>query len=161
MDSYTEKNYISISFHIEWDMIMVTVFYSILNQMEFYFVKNRKENCHHDHITFNVKGNRNIVFSVYDVNIYYIMSADRCVWERFPGDGVFNCLLNFWVYWTFWCIFNEVFYLLIDFESMYLNQFNGYEWAKQTKFLLAVIYMGRLVDIQTDLKLLRKSEKFK
>ena len=26
---------------------------------------NRKENCHHDHIPFNVKGNGNIVFSVY------------------------------------------------------------------------------------------------
>ena len=26
--------------------------------------ENRKENCHHDHIPFNVKGNANIVFSV-------------------------------------------------------------------------------------------------
>ena len=26
--------------------------------------ENRKENCHHDHIPFNVKGNGNIVFSV-------------------------------------------------------------------------------------------------
>ena len=39
------ENYISISFHIEWDMIVVTVFLSILNQMEFYLVQNRKENC--------------------------------------------------------------------------------------------------------------------
>ena len=46
-------------------MILVTVFLSILNQMEFYLVKNRKENCHHDHIPFNVKGNGNIVFSVH------------------------------------------------------------------------------------------------
>ena len=30
----------------------------------FDLVQNRKENCHHDHIPFNVKGNRNIVFSV-------------------------------------------------------------------------------------------------
>ena len=29
------------------------------------FGSNWKENCHHDHIPFNVKGNRNIVFSVY------------------------------------------------------------------------------------------------
>ena len=28
------------------------------------FGSNRKENCHHDHIPFNVKGNGNIVFSV-------------------------------------------------------------------------------------------------
>ena len=27
--------------------------------------ENRKENCHHDHIPLNVKGNGNIVFSVY------------------------------------------------------------------------------------------------
>ena len=35
-------------------------------QMEFHLCsENRKENCHHDHIPFNVKGNGNIVFSVY------------------------------------------------------------------------------------------------
>ena len=28
------ENYISITFHIEWDMIVVTIFLSILNQME-------------------------------------------------------------------------------------------------------------------------------
>ena len=28
------------------------------------FGSNRKENCHHDHIPFNVTGNGNIVFSV-------------------------------------------------------------------------------------------------
>ena len=39
-----QENYISISLHL---------------------VQNRKENCHHDHIQFNVKGNGNIVFSVY------------------------------------------------------------------------------------------------
>ena len=71
-------------------MIVVTVFLSILNQMDFLLVQNRmgydrgasfpfnfepnglpfssenrKENCHHGHIPFNVKGNRNIVFSVH------------------------------------------------------------------------------------------------
>ena len=43
----------------------MTVFLSILNQMEIHLVQNRKENCYHDHITFNVKGNENTVFSVY------------------------------------------------------------------------------------------------
>ena len=33
--------------------------------MEFHLVQNRKENCHHDHIPLNVKGN--IVFSVWSV----------------------------------------------------------------------------------------------
>ena len=36
--------------------------------MEFHLVQNRKENCHHDHNPFNVKGNGNIVFSVYSVH---------------------------------------------------------------------------------------------
>ena len=51
------ENYISISFHIEWDMIVVIVFLSILNEMEFHLVQNWKENCQHDHIPFNLKGN--------------------------------------------------------------------------------------------------------
>ena len=45
-------------------MIVETVFFTILNQMEFHLVQNRKEKRHHGHIPFNVKGNRNIVFSV-------------------------------------------------------------------------------------------------
>jgi len=65
------ENYISISFKIEWDMIVVTVFLSILNQMELHLVQNRKENCHHDHIPFNLKGNGNIVLSVQRPNIIY------------------------------------------------------------------------------------------
>ena len=59
------SNYIFISFHIEYDMIVVTVFLSILNQIEFHLVQNRKENCYHDHIPFNMKGNGNIVYSVH------------------------------------------------------------------------------------------------
>ena len=43
---------------------MVAVLFSILSQMEFHLVQNRKENCHHDHIPFNVKGIGCIVFSV-------------------------------------------------------------------------------------------------
>ena len=33
------ENYISISFQIEWGMVVVTVFLSILNQIEFHLVK--------------------------------------------------------------------------------------------------------------------------
>ena len=43
---------------------MLTVFLSILSQIEFHLVQNRKENRHHDHIPFNRKGNENKVFSV-------------------------------------------------------------------------------------------------
>ena len=60
------KNCVSISSQIKWDMIVVTIFLSILNQIEFNLVQNRKENCHHDHIPFDVKGNRIRVFSVRD-----------------------------------------------------------------------------------------------
>ena len=38
--------------------------FDFLNQMEFHLVQNRKENCNHDHIPFNVKGIGSIVFSV-------------------------------------------------------------------------------------------------
>ena len=61
------ENYIPNSFQIEWDMMVVTVFLSILNQIEFHLNQNRKENCHYDHIPYNLKGNGNIVFSVYQL----------------------------------------------------------------------------------------------
>ena len=45
-------------------MIVETVFLSIWNQIMFYLAQNRKVNCHHDHIPFNLKGNIILVFSV-------------------------------------------------------------------------------------------------
>ena len=51
------ENYICISFHSEWDMIVVTVFEP--NGISIWF-----KNCPHDHIPFTEKGNVNIVFSV-------------------------------------------------------------------------------------------------
>ena len=44
---------------------MVTVFLSIFNRMEFHLVQNQKENGRHDHISLILKGNGNIVYSVY------------------------------------------------------------------------------------------------
>ena len=52
---YTFHDVIFLSVGIEWDMIVERVFLSILNQMETHLVQNRKVNCHHDHIPFNVK----------------------------------------------------------------------------------------------------------
>ena len=46
-------------------MIVVTGLLSILNQMEFHLVQNRKEDCYRDHNPLNLKGIGNIVFSVY------------------------------------------------------------------------------------------------
>ena len=59
--------------HIEWDMVVVTVFLSILNRMKFHSDQNRKKICHHDHIPFNVKGNVNIVSSGYLQ--YYVITC--------------------------------------------------------------------------------------
>ena len=47
------------------------LFLSILNQMESHLVQNRKKNCRHDHIPFNLEGNGNIVFSVYSHESVY------------------------------------------------------------------------------------------
>ena len=50
-------------------MIVVTVFLSILNTNGIRFgSENRKKNCHHDHLTFNVKENGNTVLSVAAAN---------------------------------------------------------------------------------------------
>ena len=35
-----------------------------MKQMDFHLVHNQKENCHHDHIPINLKGNENIFFWV-------------------------------------------------------------------------------------------------
>ena len=46
-------------------MIVVTVSISFLNEMEIHLVQNRKENCHNDHMPFNLKRNGILVFSAY------------------------------------------------------------------------------------------------
>ena len=46
-------------------MILVRVFVSILNQMEFQLVQNRQDNCYCDHIPFNLKGNENLFLWAY------------------------------------------------------------------------------------------------
>ena len=70
----------------------MTVFLSILNKMNFHLVQNRKENCHHDHIPFNVKGNGNIVFSVNAYNLTKIQQHKRHVqtsrWDPSELDAV-------------------------------------------------------------------------
>ena len=86
-------------------MIIVTVFLSISNTNGIPFgSENRKENCHHDHIPLNEKGNGNIVFSVYEIlagriccrinnhSIIYGAKADRLIYSwiiivirKYPG----------------------------------------------------------------------------
>ena len=45
-------------------MTVATVSLSILNRMDIHLVENRKENCHHDLIPFNLKGNGLRIFSM-------------------------------------------------------------------------------------------------
>ena len=52
-------------------MIVVTVFLSILNQIKFHLVQNRKES---DQIPFNVKGN--LVFSVKAADVYWLIKQN-------------------------------------------------------------------------------------
>ena len=67
---YSEK-YISISFQIERNIIVMRVFLSILNSMEFHLVKNRESICHYDHISFNLNGNRNMFLWVHLTTRYF------------------------------------------------------------------------------------------
>ena len=83
----TLRKLYSISFQSEWDMIVETVFLSIFwAKWNSICVQNRKENCHHDHIPFNVKGNGNIVLSVFATKSYapvpsfYIPSYPLFAW---------------------------------------------------------------------------------
>ena len=46
-----------------------------MNQMEYHLVQNLKENCHHDHIPFNLKGNGIIVFSVHGTRRIFSQSC--------------------------------------------------------------------------------------
>ena len=92
------ENYPSNSFYIEWDMIIVTVSISILNQMEFHLVQNPKENCHDDHILFNVKGIGNTSLSV-------MFDFPVCVFVcRYYGlEGLPNYQRSYQITTVIWC----------------------------------------------------------
>ena len=83
------QNYLSISFQTEWDMIVVTVFLSIFwTKWNSICVQNWKENCHHNHIPFDLKGNGNIVFSVYHPHVYSCPRDVPCLGHyRGPIEG--------------------------------------------------------------------------
>ena len=67
---------------------MGTVFLSILNQMEFHLVQNRKENRHHDHIPFTL--NENIVFSVQVLAVTPAADAQYAVTVRQDGTAPYT-----------------------------------------------------------------------
>ena len=47
---------------ILFNTIVVTVFLLTMNQTEVRLIHNQKENCRHDHLPFNCKGNGNLFF---------------------------------------------------------------------------------------------------
>ena len=70
--------------------------------MEFHLVQNRKENCHRDHIPFNFKGNRILVFSVYIINsmqkYMYIYSRIKA-FEENSGQYIYHSIyLHVYIY---------------------------------------------------------------
>ena len=83
------ENYVSISFQIEWDMIGVTGFILILNRMEFHLVQNQKKTCHHDRVPFDLKGNGNIVFSVFCCSFFFLWNFQTSFFRSSLVD-VFN-----------------------------------------------------------------------
>ena len=83
-------------------MIVVTVFLSILNQMELHLVQNRKKNCHHDRIPFDIKGNAILVFSVQRVRFMeniltsnYTVISSRAGSAQLAVKRVFATVLPF------------------------------------------------------------------
>ena len=74
---------IPFPFKLNLHMIVVTVFLSISwTKWNSICAQNRNENCHHDHIPFNVKGNGNIVFSVY---MYLLKRYRVSDWHPVPN----------------------------------------------------------------------------
>ena len=65
---------------------MATVLLLTLNQKEFHSVQNQKENRHHDHILFNVKENKNIVFSAIEIEnkSVFLLFLPSLVYTRLP-----------------------------------------------------------------------------
>ena len=105
--------------------IVVTVFLSILNQMEFHLTQNRKENCQHDHIPFNLEGNGIPVFSVY---ILQIMIKDSVLDWQLYSKNKYHSFLHIherfiFISWTYiwmyisWMYISE---MIFSFEKFFM-----------------------------------------
>ena len=80
--------------------------FNFLNQIDFHLVQNRKENCNHDHIPLNLKGNGNIVFSVHqllqsanEVTSLHGQKWNLFAWSFFGVDFLWDFVLrcsNWW-----------------------------------------------------------------
>ena len=95
-------------------MIVMTVSLPILNQIEFHLVQNRKENCHHDHIPFNLKGNGVLIFSV-------------------KLTCKYNPLCNFFPHLVFPYILIIAFSILIITKLIFIS-----EYYNHTKFIVSL-----------------------
>ena len=73
-----------------------------------------------------------------------------------------RCILRSYVLLLLIHYLSRIYYLLLlvyYLNLLFIFYMNYYEWVKRMKFLLAVIYIGRLDDIQIALKPLNISEK--
>ena len=88
------ENYVSISFHIELDMIVVTVFLSILNQMKFHLVHKIERKTVTTIISHSIwKEIGNIVFSVFSDRPCQKSRQVRCCILEFQAALI--CILLF------------------------------------------------------------------
>ena len=112
------ENYISNSFQIERDMIVVTVFLLILNQIVIHLVQNRKKNCHYDYIPFKLKGNGIRVFSVQAFVSYiaYLCYAGRVVLYLFHITYIFFLYLVLYLFsdWKYLILYQAYIYYMRD-----------------------------------------------
>ena len=67
--SHTEKTKFPFPFKLNGIWSWGNFFLLILNQIKFHLVQNEKENCHNDHIQFNIKEKKSVILSVRKTNI--------------------------------------------------------------------------------------------
>ena len=136
------ENYVSISFHIEWDMIVVTIFFLILSQMDFYLVQNWKENCHNEYIPFNVH-ERDWKYSF--LSDY---AARKGISVLLPIDVLICGFYGFefnrvWLCWQFY---------------LYIGTRQNFVWLQNKRKFVITITLRRSVIIATILLLLARSD---
>ena len=101
-------------------------------------VQNRKENCHHDHIPFNLRANRNIVFPVYVITFVTLQSrvTQMTHFAVFPPYLSSACDRRGVI--TFIYIQNITFIYIQDVTQRERNIF-GILWIQNPEFRLVLI----------------------
>ena len=127
-------------------MIVVTVFLSILNQNGILFgSENRKENCQHNHIRYNMKGNELPVFSVRSMLLFrfgfevQIDAENNEVWRRRIMEFLEKSGVFFYLFSDDVDKFIIIFSLFRSLVFWQVYHYYYYEWEKWPKFLLTAV----------------------